>query len=80
MNVHLEQVQQELDAYFEGRLVKFTVPLVYPGTDFQRRVWNELQRIPYGETRSYQELATTLGMQVPSVRSVVPTDSIGSQS
>ncbi|WP_397571460.1 bifunctional transcriptional activator/DNA repair enzyme AdaA [Schlesneria sp. T3-172] len=61
MNVHLEQVQQELDAYFEGRLVKFTVPLVYPGTDFQRRVWNELQRIPYGETRSYQELATTLG-------------------
>ena len=40
---------------------QFTVPLVYPGTPFQLKVWSGLLRIPYGETRSYEELAVDVG-------------------
>lgn len=58
---HLATVQEELGRYFAGRLREFTVPLVYPGTPFQRRVWAELLRIPYGQTRSYQEIAVAVG-------------------
>jgi AraC family transcriptional regulator of adaptative response/methylated-DNA-[protein]-cysteine methyltransferase len=61
MNRHLRQLATELEAYFAGRLRTFTVPLAYPGTTFQRCVWEELLRIPYGETRSYEELAGVLG-------------------
>ena len=57
MNAHLEQLHAELAAYFAGSLTRFTVPLVTPGTPFEQKVWAELQRIPYGETRSYQEIA-----------------------
>lgn len=51
----------ELTRYFDRRLEKFSVPLVYPGTDFQRRVWTQLLRIPYGETISYETLARRAG-------------------
>jgi AraC family transcriptional regulator of adaptative response/methylated-DNA-[protein]-cysteine methyltransferase len=61
-NHHLRRLETELDAYFAGTLRDFTVPLVYPGTDFQRRVWEELLRIPYGQTRSYEELAIKVGL------------------
>ena len=44
-----------------GKLRQFSVPLVYPGSPFQVRVWNELLRIPYGETCSYEELARRIG-------------------
>ena len=47
--------------YFSGARHAFTVPLVYPGTPFEQEVWTELLRIPYGETRSYEDLARTLG-------------------
>lgn len=60
-NGHLEQLEQELAEYFAGERRKFTVPLVYPGTEFHRQVWNELLKIPYGETRSYQRLAAAIG-------------------
>ncbi|MBA4065142.1 MAG: hypothetical protein C0501_15790 [Isosphaera sp.] len=60
-NAHLEQLRAELADYFAGRLRSFAVPLVYPGTAFQRRVWEELLRIPYGETRSYQDVAAAVG-------------------
>jgi AraC family transcriptional regulator, regulatory protein of adaptative response / methylated-DNA-[protein]-cysteine methyltransferase len=56
-NEHLNLLQKELEQYFAGHLQKFSVPLVYPGTSFQERVWNELLRIPYGQTRSYENLA-----------------------
>ena len=56
-HAHLRQLRGELAAYFGGRLREFTVPLVAPGTPFQERVWSELRRIPYGQTRSYEELA-----------------------
>jgi methylated-DNA-[protein]-cysteine S-methyltransferase len=50
-------VRQELDEYFAGNRRKFVIPLDLRGTDFQKRCWEELVRIPYGETRSYAEIA-----------------------
>lgn len=47
----------ELDAYFEGNIRKFSFPVKMTGTDFQCKVWNELLNIPYGETISYGELS-----------------------
>lgn len=66
--VLLEAVR-ELNAYFAGRLRVFSVPLAPRGTAFQQRVWAELVRIPYGETRSYRELAESIG-QPAAVRAV----------
>ena len=57
----LEQVKRELDEYFRGRRKTFSVPLVYPGTPFQSKVWNALRRIPFGVTISYEELAHRVG-------------------
>ncbi len=58
---HLETLRQQLAAYFAGGLKRFTVPIVAPGTPFEERVWQALQAIPYGETRSYLDLARGLG-------------------
>ncbi|MEU4266351.1 methylated-DNA--[protein]-cysteine S-methyltransferase [Streptomyces sp. NPDC026092] len=52
---------RQLDAYFAGELNRFELPLKLIGTPFQLRVWELLCRIPYGETRSYGELAEELG-------------------
>jgi methylated-DNA-[protein]-cysteine S-methyltransferase len=52
---------QQLAEYFEGRRTDFDLPLDLSGTPFQLRVWAELQRIPYGETISYSELAARVG-------------------
>ena len=60
-SAHLERLREELEMYFSGRLKTFTVPLVRPGTPFQMRVWDELLKIPYGETRNYEELARAVG-------------------
>jgi AraC family transcriptional regulator of adaptative response/methylated-DNA-[protein]-cysteine methyltransferase len=60
-NPHLIHLKEELHKYFAGGLKKFSVPLIYPGTPFQERTWNELLRIPYGETRSYEDLARRIG-------------------
>lgn len=60
-NAHLKRLQAELERYFEGKLKAFTVPLVYPGTPFQRKVWDQLLRIPHGETCSYEALAKAIG-------------------
>ncbi|MFD3941866.1 methylated-DNA--[protein]-cysteine S-methyltransferase [Streptomyces sp. NPDC058579] len=51
----------QLDAYFAGELTQFALPLNLIGTPFQLRVWESLCRIPYGETRTYGELAEELG-------------------
>jgi len=56
-----EQIREELAAYFDGILTDFKTPLKLSGTDFQKTVWRELCNIPYGETRSYGELAKTIG-------------------
>jgi AraC family transcriptional regulator of adaptative response/methylated-DNA-[protein]-cysteine methyltransferase len=57
----LEKLEDELVAYFAGRRHDFTVPLVFPGTEFQRKVWQALLTIPYGETRSYDDVARLVG-------------------
>ncbi len=57
----LSETAEELVAYFAGRLRRFTVPVRAPGTSFQEAVWAELARIPWGETRSYGQLAAALG-------------------
>lgn len=51
----------QLSAYFAGSLREFSLPLEMAGTDFQMRVWRVLREIPYGETRSYRDLASALG-------------------
>jgi AraC family transcriptional regulator of adaptative response/methylated-DNA-[protein]-cysteine methyltransferase len=56
-----EQLRSELAEYFAGARREFTVPLVYPGTPFQVKVWDALRQIPYGETRSYETLAWSVG-------------------
>ena len=53
--------EEELEAYFAGELKEFTLELDLHGTPFQRSVWSHLRKIPYGETRTYGELADALG-------------------
>jgi len=52
---------RQLRAYFAGQLWRFDLPLDLQGTPFQLRVWRELERIPYGETRSYSQIAAAIG-------------------
>jgi methylated-DNA-[protein]-cysteine S-methyltransferase len=52
-----QEAKEQLAAYFEGTLTEFDLPLLMEGTDFQRRVWEALQEIPYGTTISYGQLA-----------------------
>ncbi len=54
-------VAEQLTAYFAGELTEFDVTLETAGTEFQRRVWAELRTIPYGETRSYGQIAAAIG-------------------
>lgn len=55
------EVRRQLDAYFTGALRQFDLPLHLGGTTFQNGVWNYLAGIPFGETRTYGQIATTLG-------------------
>ncbi|MFE7440325.1 methylated-DNA--[protein]-cysteine S-methyltransferase [Streptomyces chartreusis] len=55
------EAEDQLKAYFAGELKDFTLELRMPGTPFQRSVWEQLKKIPYGETRSYGQLADALG-------------------
>lgn len=73
-----QRVTAELDAYFSGKLHQFSVPLDLRGTDFQRKVWGLLLGIPYGETRSYGDIARMLGRPTASraVGRAVGTNSI----
>jgi AraC family transcriptional regulator, regulatory protein of adaptative response / methylated-DNA-[protein]-cysteine methyltransferase len=56
----LDQTQRELDEYFAGTRERFTMPLVLDGTPFQQGVWNELLRIPFGKTTSYDTIAVQI--------------------
>lgn len=60
-NAFLATIGREIEQYFAGAITEFTVPLVEPGSAFQRAVWAELRRIPFGETRSYADMARHLG-------------------
>ena len=65
----LEQTKQQLDEYFAGKRKEFDIPLHPVGTDFQLQVWRALLHIPYGETRSYKEIAKMIGNE-KAVRAV----------
>ena len=58
---YLAQLRDELAEYFAGKRSQFSVPLDIKGTEFERAVWQQLLRIPYGETRSYGQMAVDLG-------------------
>ena len=62
-------LEEELKLYFKGELKQFSVPLNPIGTDFQRKVWEELRKIDYGQTISYQQQANNLNIP-KSVRAV----------
>jgi AraC family transcriptional regulator of adaptative response/methylated-DNA-[protein]-cysteine methyltransferase len=66
---YIKQLKVELKEYFDGLRTEFDVPLNYPGSDFQKSVWEVLQKIPYGEVRSYKEQAIAIG-NVKAVRAV----------
>lgn len=57
----LKEAHHQLTAYFEGKLKQFNLPLAPKGTPFQQKVWQLLQEIPYGETRTYGHIATSAG-------------------
>ena len=57
----ISQATEELKEYFEGKRQHFSVPIAPEGTTFQKRVWAQLQKIPFGKTWSYLEMAQHLG-------------------
>lgn len=62
----IDSIQKELSLYFNGKLTEFKTPLFYVGSPFQQRVWDELRKIPYGETLSYLGLAKAIGKPTAS--------------
>lgn len=57
----LKETEKQLNEYFEGKRKKFDVPLNPKGTKFMKDVWTALQDIPYGEVRTYQQIAEKVG-------------------
>lgn len=57
----LLETQKQLKEYFEGKRTKFEIPLNPKGTEFMKKVWKELLNIPYGEVRTYKEIAEKIG-------------------
>ncbi len=66
----LGETARQLAEYFAGGRTSFDLPLAMAGTGFQRRVWEQLQRIPYGETVSYGHVAAELGLPPGASRAV----------
>jgi methylated-DNA-[protein]-cysteine S-methyltransferase len=62
----LQQTKAELQEYFEGKRKTFDIPLHPVGTDFQKSVWDALRQIPYGETRTYKDIA----LQVDNLKGI----------
>ena len=60
-NTHLDQLEKDLDTYFSGKLKKFKVAIAVKGTPFEEKIWEQLLAIPYGETRTYGQIARLLG-------------------
>jgi AraC family transcriptional regulator of adaptative response/methylated-DNA-[protein]-cysteine methyltransferase len=68
-NKHFEPLRNQLSEYFEAKRKTFDLPLVMTGTDFQKEVWNELMKIPYGSTRSYKEQSIAIN-KLDAIRAV----------
>ena len=60
-NAILDELWRQLEQYFRGERHEFTLPLAYPGSEFQQQVWSALREIRYGETWSYLDLARRIG-------------------
>lgn len=58
----LEVATEQLDEYFAGKRENFSIPLLFVGTDFQKKVWHELLKIPFGRTSTYGKIAREIGM------------------
>ena len=67
---HFISLRSQLDEYFNGTRRQFDLPIAWPGSHFQKKVWAGLLRIPYGETRSYANLARELGLPPGASRAV----------
>lgn len=74
-----EKAKKQLDEFFAGNRTKFDLPLLLVGTDFQKAVWRELLNIPFGQTRSYGEMAQRIGMP-KAVRAVANANGANSIS
>lgn len=57
----IKETVKQLDEYFSCQRKDFNLPLNPQGTDFQKKVWKELKNIPYGQTRTYKEIASAIG-------------------
>jgi AraC family transcriptional regulator of adaptative response/methylated-DNA-[protein]-cysteine methyltransferase len=68
-NIHFKNLNKEISEYFAGKRKNFSVPLKLVGTEFQRKVWSELIKTPYGTTRTYNEIAKLIEAE-RSVRAV----------
>ncbi|CAN5177375.1 methylated-DNA--[protein]-cysteine S-methyltransferase [soil metagenome] len=66
----LDEAEAQLRAYFAGDLKDFDLPLSSEGTEFQKKVWGQLRKIPYGATASYGEIARRLGLATGVSRAV----------
>jgi methylated-DNA-[protein]-cysteine S-methyltransferase len=66
----LQEAIRQLVTYFAKERESFSLPLAAAGTEFQKRVWAELEKIPYGETMSYGQVAQSLGMPMGGSRAV----------
>ncbi len=62
----LLEAKKQLEEYFEGKRKVFDLPLKQEGTEFQKKVWEALEKIPYGETRTYKEIAKMVGNEKAS--------------
>ncbi|MFO7670042.1 MAG: methylated-DNA--[protein]-cysteine S-methyltransferase [Bacteroidales bacterium] len=65
----IDETRRQLSRYFAGELTRFDLPLLMIGTDFQKKVWNQLLRIPFGKTESYARLSEKLG-DIKAIRAV----------
>lgn len=75
----IEKAAMQLDEFFAGKRREFDVPLLFVGTDFQKTVWKELLKIPFGQTISYGEMARRIGMP-KAVRAVANANGANSMS
>jgi methylated-DNA-[protein]-cysteine S-methyltransferase len=57
----IQETAKQLLEYLEGKRTEFSIPLNPKGTEFQKKVWEALQAIPYGQTRSYKQIACNIG-------------------
>lgn len=75
----IEKASHQLNEYFQNQLREFEIPLLFVGTDFQKKVWKELLKIPYGKTISYDELAKRIGMP-NAIRAVANANAVNAIS